>query len=642
MKFLKKYYWLLTVIFVFIIYQFTLAPSVVEIDAGELATVQALLGIAHPTGYPLFTIAGYLFSLIPFPFSKIYQLNLLASLWCSLGIGIFVYNCKFILDNFSNIKNTSSRHANKTSRKIQKRKRNANSQNLKPNQSTIIIASVLAGLLLAFSRTFWDQSTSVEVYSLHIFLINLIILFLLKAYVSAKELKDWLIFSVVLAVGFTNHMTTILIIPAAAYLFFEKNKFNKTSFLKIVKMLLPFVVVMIIFYSYLYIRANQNPILNWGDPSNLVRLFRHVSGKQYQVWMFSSFNAADKELTYFFNALPKEFSISLFIVLAGVILAFKFNYKIFIFFLISFLTTVLYSINYDIKDIDSYFLLAYISAAYFSLFGILGIIKFLRSKKSYQLIPVILVAAFIAVEFYFNFDEVNRSGDYIFEDYTKDILNSVTPNSIILTYQWDYFGSESYYFRYVEHYRKDVDVIDKELLRRSWYYKQIERNYPNSISEMHGLINSFKSTVAPFEEGGSFDPNLLEKLYREIMTGLVATNINKRDFYIAPELFENEMQKGEFSLPKGYTLVPELFLFKVEKGDSYIPASDPNFTLRKPKDENMYSRFIEKNVATMLARRALYEIGFDKIDRAKLYVEKIKKDFPDFILPAGLERVLQN
>ena len=98
---LKKYFAILTGLIVFIVYLTTLAPSVVEIDAGELATVQIMLGIAHPTGYPLFTLLGHLFSLIPFHFSKIYQLNLLTAIWCSIGITVFVYTCKFILDNLN-------------------------------------------------------------------------------------------------------------------------------------------------------------------------------------------------------------------------------------------------------------------------------------------------------------------------------------------------------------------------------------------------------------------------------------------------------------------------------------------------------------------------------------------------------------
>ncbi|MEJ2495676.1 MAG: DUF2723 domain-containing protein, partial [Ignavibacteriaceae bacterium] len=101
MEFIKKYYFVITGFVVFIIYLFTLAPSVVQIDSGELATVQATLGIAHPTGYPLYTIVGYLFSLIPLPFTKIYQLNLLAALYCSAGVSVFVYTSKFVLDNLT-------------------------------------------------------------------------------------------------------------------------------------------------------------------------------------------------------------------------------------------------------------------------------------------------------------------------------------------------------------------------------------------------------------------------------------------------------------------------------------------------------------------------------------------------------------
>ena len=71
MTMLKKYFPFFTGLFVFIIYIITLAPSVVEIDSGELSTVQATLGIAHPTGYPLFTLVGFIFSKIPLPFSTI-------------------------------------------------------------------------------------------------------------------------------------------------------------------------------------------------------------------------------------------------------------------------------------------------------------------------------------------------------------------------------------------------------------------------------------------------------------------------------------------------------------------------------------------------------------------------------------------
>ena len=62
MKYIQKYYFLLTGLIAFIFFLTTIAPSVIQIDTGELAAVQVTLGIAHPTGYPLFTILGYIFS----------------------------------------------------------------------------------------------------------------------------------------------------------------------------------------------------------------------------------------------------------------------------------------------------------------------------------------------------------------------------------------------------------------------------------------------------------------------------------------------------------------------------------------------------------------------------------------------------
>ena len=43
----------------FSVYLTTMCRTVSFIDAGELAAVASLLGIAHPTGYPFFTIVAH-------------------------------------------------------------------------------------------------------------------------------------------------------------------------------------------------------------------------------------------------------------------------------------------------------------------------------------------------------------------------------------------------------------------------------------------------------------------------------------------------------------------------------------------------------------------------------------------------------
>jgi hypothetical protein len=642
MSFAKKYFHLLTGLFAFIIYLFTLAPSVVQIDSGELAVVQVTLGIAHPTGYPLFTMFGYLFSLIPLPFSKIFQLNILASIYCSAAVGVFTCTIKYCLDNISLFKNENS--AKKLSKKEKKKikEQSPNEKQIEFPENLKFLAAIFGGLTLAFSRTFWFQSTSVEVYSLHLLLITLIILFLLKAYVKSFEndkLTNWLLFAFFLALGFTNHLTTLMILPGTAYLYFNRYKFNPASLKKLALMILLFSAVLVAIYSYLPIRASQNPILNWGNPTDWERIYRQVTGKQYQVWLFSSFDSAGKQFSHFWNILPLEFFVGLIPVVVGLFVSLFKSKKLGMFILITFAFTVLYSINYDIHDIDSYFLLAFVMLAFFAAIGALKFLEMKSLPKNFALIGLGIV---LGIQLFFNGINVNQSGVYTFEDYTKAALNTVPEHSIIFSYQWDYFISESYYYQFVDNYRRDVTIVDKELLRRSWYYNQLENYDPELLDGVKNEVDQFLVALQPFERDENFDANRLEFLYKSIMSNLIKTNIDERDFFIGPELVEQEMKRGEFTLPKGYTLVPHLLTYQVAKGNEYVPAPDPDFELRIASNRNYYIDTIENMVGRMLSNRAYYEVQHGRSDRAKVYLKKILKDLPGFKLHPALQEVLKN
>ncbi len=647
MRFLNKYYYILSGIIVFILYLFTISPTVLQTDAGELTAIQVTLGIAHPTGYPLYTLIGHLFSLIPLPFSKIFQLNLLAAIYCSVAVSIFTYTSFIILDNLSSFKVIQIVKRNSKRKKDKKNLKTDFSDNqLELNKDNKIISALFSGLFLGLSKTFWAQSTSVEVYSFQLLLVTLIILSLIKAFLSGQENKAvskyWLMFAIFLSLGFSNHMTTLLIIPGAGYLYFVKNGFNKKSFRQITIMLAVFLPILVLIYSYLPILAAQNPALNWGNPTDLEKIIGHITGKQYQVWIFSSMDAATKQLNYFLSNLFSEFLFSSLIIIVGIWFTFKEYKKLFIFLLIVFSSTVFYSINYEISDIDSYFLLAYISLAFFALIGIQKIFQIFSDKKFKIIIPVLLMVLLAATQYFLNFSNVSQKRNYTYEDYTKTLLNSVPDNSIVFSYQWDYFISASYYFQLVENFRKDVVVIDKELLRRSWYYHQIETNHPEILQNMSSDINGFLESVRPFERGENFNANLIENYYRKIMTDLIKTNINEHDYFIAPELVEGEMRRGEFQLPDGCSLVPYLFLYKVVKTNDYVDAPLPDFKIRFPEKKDKYILSLERIIANMLANRALYELHFNREDLAKIYVKKIAADFKDYLLPPELQKLINN
>ncbi len=189
-----------------------------------------------------------------------------------------------------------------------------------------------------------------------------------------------------------------------------------------------------------------------------------------------------------------------------------------------------------------------------------------------------------------------------------------------------------------------LSVIDKELLRRSWYYNQLETNHPNLLKGINPEVEQFIEALKPFEREQKDKTNnqLLELLYRKIMTGLISTNINKHDYFIAPELVNGEMKRGEFQIPEGYTLVPYLFLFKVVKTGEYVDAPLPDFKIRFDSRDDKYISSLKGFIGSMLISRALYEVQFNKSDRAKIYMMKLAADFPEVVLPPALSNLKLN
>jgi hypothetical protein len=430
-----------------------------------------------------------------------------------------------------------------------------------------------------------------------------------------------------------------MILPGTAYLYFKRYKLNIASIKKLILMISFFAVILVVIYSYFPLRASQNPILNWGNPTDWERIYRHITGRQYQVWLFTSFDSAGKQFSHFWSILPFEFFVGLVLTLIGFFVSLFKARTLSLFLLFTFLFSLFYSINYDIADIDSYFLLAFVTLAFFASIGALNFLEMKSLPKNFALIGLGIV---LAVQLFFNFIKVNQSGVYTFEDYTKAALNTVPEHSIIFSYQWDYFISESYYYQFVDNYRRDVTIVDKELLRRSWYYNQLENYDPELLDGVKNEVDQFLVALQPFERDENFDANRLEFLYKSIMSNLIKTNIDERDFFIGPELVEQEMKRGEFTLPKGYTLVPHLLTYQVAKGNEYVPAPDPDFELRIASNRNYYIDTIENMVGRMLSNRAYYEVQHGRSDRAKVYLKKILRDLPGFKLHPALQEVLKN
>ncbi|MGB9591831.1 MAG: protein O-mannosyl-transferase family, partial [Candidatus Kryptoniota bacterium] len=125
------------------VYLSTMSRSITYIDAGELTTVLWTLGIAHPTGYPLFTLLGAAFVRIPFYSEVAIRANLFAVICTALSGGFFLASFVLIL---------------RSTPTMGKLKKDKEKNDIFLSFETIYLAGFLATLTLGFSRTYWDQS----------------------------------------------------------------------------------------------------------------------------------------------------------------------------------------------------------------------------------------------------------------------------------------------------------------------------------------------------------------------------------------------------------------------------------------------------------------------------------------------------
>lgn len=698
MKKLKYIYALAAALIAFTVYLMTLAPTVWFIDSGELAAVATTLGIAHPTGYPLFTIIGHLFSMLPIGTSEIYRLNLMSSFFCSLGIFMSFLLMKYILGKGEDSAPVKA---------IDKNKKQIKSPNATVKEKLAALPDIIvfsaagfASLILAFSKTYWGAANSVEVYPLHVFfLVTLMLVFLKAIFTTSRnntqgtfitQNKYYLIFAFLLGLSFTNHLTTILLAPACLTLFFYTNLYDKPRLYRLLGFMAICFAIGFSVYLYLPLRAGMNPTFNWGNPYNFERFYWHITGKQFSVWIFSAQGSIpafliltgttiglavygllkqktiNKNLHFIFfivvcilgyllisgsaqivNDQFKKFSASLWgefgtglvlLSILGIYFLSRFNTRLYYFSFLTFFGCLFYSINYDINDIYSYFLLAYITLAVWIGFGAVFIYSQMTEflKTSVQKIAfgvVIVLVSLVALNT--NYAGNDESKNTYIEEFTMNVFKNAEPNSIIISSQWDFWVSASWYFHFVKNIRPDIVVIDKELLRRSWYFKFLENNYPEVYNNSRAEIERFLPELYKFEHNIPYDTRQIMKLFEDMMTSFVKNNPNRRIY----ATWEIEQNKNE-PYAQDFLRIPDGLLFRLAPKDKVhnnqvddYKLYDFAFTPVAPKD--YYYETLMRSYAMMLTASSSYLITSGRTEDAKKYLALALLAVPNY--PQALE-----
>ena len=541
----------------------TSANFVGYVDSGELAVACFSLGIAHPTGYPFYTLIGKALTMFH-PGSVIEGVTFVSVIF-GLGSGIlFVLLLSKLLRRLNVFANS------------------------KPGS---LLAASTSMVVLLYCPIMWSLSVTNEVYTLHLFFVTSIFFLVLTAtgHAYGQLARTVVLGSYLIGLALSHHLSTVLLIPALIFWVLANRSIRKRA-VRLLLVSIPAFILALTVYLYMPIRALQSPIANWGNPSTIENLVRHASGWQYQVWMFN------KSLSGIFGSMADllvmtvtQFPIFMLIpaVLGLVVLTVKDRIAS-VFIAIVFVTNLVYLAGYTIPEIDTYLLPMIMIYALWAVTGTAAIcvliLKAGGRRRIVRFAPYLTAGVLLAVGLYMiavNRNFADRSDYRYVETQSTLLLNSMEPRAVMLTANWDFY-SPLLYKKFAEGVRTDVTAIDIELLRRSWYYDFIAESDPNLFANIKNEVQVFMPLVRSFERDERIDQGRIEDAYQSIITAIAS--VPDRPVYAD--------LSAQFRDSKMFSKIPEGPVYRlVRQDEAYSPKPFSRMSLGAAKPDLLESDY---------------------------------------------------
>ena len=514
----------LTFLFSMTIYLLTLAPTVTFEDSGEFIAAAYHLGVPHQPGYPLFTLLGRVFSLLPLS-EVAYRLNLMSAVLASLGAVCISWTVLLLIEEIFPPAPASPPLGSPDAPRL---------------PLAAYAAALAAGILMASAFENWEQSIITEVYGLNTFFVGAILL--LTAYwhrQTAPEERMRYFVLICYAIGLTlsNHTTSLMFIPV---LFGFGLIADRAFFLRLRHILLGLGALLagLLPYLYLPLASRRDPLMDWGNPETLTNFLRTVARHQY--------NLDDPQTLAKFSAqigaygdllLSQWFPAFLLLALIGLGALWRRQRHYFwlsLLFLAFAMPITTYMTNFDVSAADPFvaaehralvsvfYIPSYIYLALLMGIGIYALAQWhWRRRPRYWIEAVALLAVLLpAALAYRNYQQVDKSRYYFARDYVENLFRMAEPNALVWA-NWDPYYFPTNYIQLVEGQRPDVLVLDQQLLRRSWYIRWLRDHHPEFMEKVAGPVDEFLEAVAPFENRQSFDGNFIQMRYIAMINAMI-------------------------------------------------------------------------------------------------------------------------
>ncbi|MEA2574819.1 MAG: hypothetical protein QOH93_2117 [Chloroflexia bacterium] len=242
----------LLVLFAGGLYVRTLAPSVMPGDYAEFQFSAAILGVPHPTGYPLYILLGKLFTLLPFG-DVAYRVNFSSAAYMAVAVGL-LYAIAVRLLRLAGM-------------------------------SRLWWCAVVGAALFAVAPTVWSMSLVARSYALNALLVGSVV-FCLVSWRNTGRTGWFYASCTFIGLSMVHHGTTYLLLPAyGVYLLLteveRRRRGDRRPWLRrmlgVVAFGLGFSPMLFLVYRFVF----GSPYY-WGNPTTWKDFFSLITGGPFQ------------------------------------------------------------------------------------------------------------------------------------------------------------------------------------------------------------------------------------------------------------------------------------------------------------------------------------------------------------------------
>lgn len=421
------------------LYFSTVAPGMLKGDSGEFQWAMASLNVPHATGYPLFTLLGYVWQQLPLDGPVAWRLNLLSAIYGAAAVGM-VYL---------------------TSRRLTGRDS----------------AALVAAVIFALTPVFWFNASILEVYTLNAFFLALIIYLVLvwSDHPSGRSAIYFAFF--VLGLALAHHRMIILAIPGILIFVLLTHRRFLLSLRHLVGLglvLLPGLAL----YAYVPIR-----LLPTGATLNYA-IFDIILGQEFSASLFREYHFAQ----VLWQIPVDNFHASLVLALVGAITLFRQRRNLAILLILIYLADLAFALAYWVPDVDVFLTPSFVVIALWIAAGAAWVIGWVTdhiTARYARLAPaateiVLILLAFFGLSSYSGVRAEVAAEAGNSETRARALLASGLPAGALLELDWE-TATAVRFVQTTELQRRDLEarlikVDEKE--EYNWVFQNVDSGRP--------------------------------------------------------------------------------------------------------------------------------------------------------------------